>query len=96
VEESKVRSSNYKVFISIFTSRFVFYAFQLIFTFIIFGLLVSAESGEIEWRTFFICFVVFWLVGMVYTVLMPWVDKSTRIGLGIFTAIMSVVYFNAL
>jgi len=96
VKESKVRSTNYKVFITIFTSRFVFYSFQLIFTFIIFGLLVSADSGEIEWRTFFTYFVVFWFVGMVYTVLMPWIDKSLRIGLGIFTTIMSVLYFNAL
>jgi len=96
VKESKVRRPSYKVFIAIFSSRFVFYAFQLIFTFIGFGLLVSADSGEIEWRTFFISFAVFWLVGMTYTILMPWIDKNIRIGLGIFTAIMSILYFNAL
>jgi hypothetical protein len=84
------------VFLTIFLSRFVFYAFQLIFTLIVFGLLAAADADEIESRTFVICFVVFWLVSITYTLFMPWIDKNVRIVLGIFSGIILMLYINAL
>jgi len=96
VKRNIAKRSNDIMLSAIFTSRFVFFATQAFMTCIVFGLLVAAEAGEIQFRTAFISFVVIWGIGVLYTVLMPWINKSGKIGLGIFTVIMSVFYYNAL
>ena len=81
---------------AILTSRVVFIALQTIMTIIVFSLFVAAESGEIQFRTFFVGFVIIWSLGMLYTAMMPWINTNIRIGFGIFTIIMTMLYINAL
>jgi len=96
VKKNKAKCSINIMLSAIFTSRLVFLAIQVFMTCIVFGLVAAAETGEIQFRTSFISFVAIWILGVLYTILMPWINKSRKIGLGIFTVIMSVFYYNAL